>query len=754
MFDEDQVRTAHRYPAVRRRIGTARRLTLALLACALVVPGAAAAQVADPEHVAFTLEGCRPSADVSFAAAGPFVCPDANYTTGNLGKFWNEGDYVPFRITADNNNGAQTYAVTIAADYRLDDALGYDHITVPKLNDPLSDPGCTELVAGPLGYAPPTADAVGGVDQTIYRTLTITQPAGATCVYDYAQRLAMAFAGRTAEPDHTVPAPLGAGAFTGSSLHGYLLNQELESAGIGQRRVPIPVNQIVPQAFRKTVDGVRGNGFAWGVAKSAGPAGFPDTCTGATTSGPVTVRIEWTKTAIASGQVAVTTTFIFENPAHRPLNVTVEDTLYTSAAMTTQLDSFTQSYVVAPGHREFSVTRQVTTASDTLFNRAVATYTDPVTNQPSGRIVAEDAGTVSTSGGGGNNNTATITDVEQITGNGLKFSVVSVTTSPSLPSDGFDPAYVLGTQTTGPVTWKSGTVSASGSVEFVKHIHVTQGLTTSGVLSDVATLKPSSTDAIIGTASTPVSAIGCGTVTGTKFNDLDGDGTQDAGETGLAGWRFYVDYDGDGTFDPGEPSALSTADGTFTITGVRPGTFAVREVSQATWICTTPNPCFYTVTLAGNTVPGIVFGNRVPPAVPPPPVPPPPPAVTPPPPPAVTPPPPPAPGTSGSQATPTGAARLRGPTRCVARKFHAMVLGRQIARVRFYIDGKLVSTRTRANGPGGSFRLQVDPAKYGAGKHRVVARITFRASANTSSSTRTFTFRRCSRSAVAPGFTG
>ena len=45
-----------------------------------------------------------------------------------------------------------------------------------------------------------------------------------------------------------------------------------------------------------------------------------------------------------------------------------------------------------------------------------------------------------------------------------------------------------------------------------------------------------------------------------------------------------------------------------------------------------------------------------------------------------------------------------------------MVTGRQIARVRFYVDGKLVSTRTRPNGPGlssatGSIRPHTDRAR-------------------------------------------
>lgn len=862
------VRLAHEIVRHRRsrRLRGATRLTVALLAGLAMAPAVAAA-ASDPVQVAFTLEGCRPDAPVTFPAAGPFVCQDADYTTGNLGKFWNEGDYVPFRITADNNNGAQTYSVVIAADYRLDDALGYDFITVPTLNDPLSGAGCTAAVTSALAYSN-AAQAAGGVDQTIFRTLTITQPAGVTCVYDYAQRLAISFPGRTAEPDNIVPAPLGASFYTGSSLHGYLLNQELGSAGIGQKRVPIPVNEIVPQGFAKTVDGTRGTGSAWSVTKTSGTAGFPNTCTGATTSGPVQIRVAWTKTTIAEGRVAVTTKFIFDNPAHRPLDVSVQDTLFTSAAMTTQLDSFTEAFRVAPGHREFSVTRQVTTNSNTLFNTATATYTDPFTGDEFGHITATDAGTVTTAAAGGDD-TATITDVEQITGNGLTFSVESFTTSPALPSDGFDPAYVLGTKTTGPVTWKSGTVSASGSVTFVKRIHVVPGLTTSGSLSDVAVLKPSDSGEITASASTPIHAVGCGTVTGTKFDDADRDGIRDPDEGGLAGWRFFVDYDGDGTLDADEPSAVSNANGTFTITGVKPGTYPLREVSQAGWICTTPVPCTYSVTLSGNVSAGNVFGNHrlkpsilldktgpataeagslVPytinitnngelplssvvvtdplctaaptlvsknddptpgtldpvtdrwtytcsvqtqvgqtsvdnvanvtakdqfdttvsstdnavttlsqPAAPPPPPPPPPPAEE-----TV------APAASGavlaetsqpivgqSAAAVAGKGRLSRPERCVSRSFTALVIGRRIARVRFFVDGRLIATVRRATGTGGRWGTRIDTGRYRAGtSHRVVARIQFIASSNTRQSTQSYTFRRCAVAARAPAFTG
>ncbi|MCB0005357.1 MAG: hypothetical protein KDE09_11360 [Anaerolineales bacterium] len=107
------------------------------------------------------------------------------------------------------------------------------------------------------------------------------------------------------------------------------------------------------------------------------------------------------------------------------------------------------------------------------------------------------------------------------------------------------------------------------------------------------------------------------TVTGRNWEDMDADGSVwETGDPGLAGWRIYVDYDGNAVWDEaGEPSALTAADGSYLIGGVLPGTWPVREVSQADWICAYPNPasltgCFHEVTLsAGAVAAGIDFGN-------------------------------------------------------------------------------------------------------------------------------------------------
>ncbi len=100
------------------------------------------------------------------------------------------------------------------------------------------------------------------------------------------------------------------------------------------------------------------------------------------------------------------------------------------------------------------------------------------------------------------------------------------------------------------------------------------------------------------------------TVSGKKFNDLDGDGTDDGGtDPGLGGWTIFLDADSDNVLDAGELSTTTAVGtGAYTISNVGPGTFAVREVVQAGWLQTTANPGGFT-TSSGTNVAGINFGN-------------------------------------------------------------------------------------------------------------------------------------------------
>ena len=97
-------------------------------------------------------------------------------------------------------------------------------------------------------------------------------------------------------------------------------------------------------------------------------------------------------------------------------------------------------------------------------------------------------------------------------------------------------------------------------------------------------------------------------ISGTKFNDLNGNGVRDPGEPGLAGITVFLDTNGNGVLDPGEVSTTTDANGNYTFTNLAPGTYRVREVEPAGSIQTTANPADIVVT-SGAVVSGVLFGN-------------------------------------------------------------------------------------------------------------------------------------------------
>ena len=101
------------------------------LAGLLVAMSPGLAQAFTPSnHVSFTLEACRNNGSIILPnGGGLFVCPDAAYTTGNLGKGWNELDLVPHRLTTQVGTQAAAttdYNVNVAADYQTGGKTGYD----------------------------------------------------------------------------------------------------------------------------------------------------------------------------------------------------------------------------------------------------------------------------------------------------------------------------------------------------------------------------------------------------------------------------------------------------------------------------------------------------------------------------------------------------------------------------------------------------------------------------------------------------
>lgn len=65
------------------------------------------------------------------------------------------------------------------------------------------------------------------------------------------------------------------------------------------------------------------------------------------------------------------------------------------------------------------------------------------------------------------------------------------------------------------------------------------------------------------------------TLGGVLFDDLNKNGTKDAGENGLKDWTVYLDSNGNGALDGGEPTNLTTATGNYSFADVNMGNVKV-----------------------------------------------------------------------------------------------------------------------------------------------------------------------------------
>jgi len=170
---------------------------------------------------------------------------------------------------------------------------------------------------------------------------------------------------------------------------------------------------------------------------------------------------------------------------------------------------------------------------------------------------------------------------------------------------------------------------------------------------------------------------------------------------------------------------VSAADGTWTITGIKPGTFNVLEVPVTDFTCTQPaNGCSYPVTLAARGCPDRQ-GVRQRPA-----------------------------GAAGAaRADHPGTAKLSGPTGCTAKAFSARIRGTKVQTVTFILDGKTIKRFTKGNAKG-LYAVRIDPAKTRIGVHRLVVNVTFQKGTGTKPKTLRLSFQRCTKKLAAPRFTG
>ena len=79
-----------------------------------------------------------------------------------------------------------------------------------------------------------------------------------------------------------------------------------------------------------------------------------------------------------------------------------------------------------------------------------------------------------------------------------------------------------------------------------------------------------------------------GSIRGKVYDDVNGNGAQDANESGLEGRQVYLDLQGLGVFNSGDPITISDADGRYAFSGLPTANYLVRLVPQPGRVISAP----------------------------------------------------------------------------------------------------------------------------------------------------------------------
>ncbi len=96
-----------------------------------------------------------------------------------------------------------------------------------------------------------------------------------------------------------------------------------------------------------------------------------------------------------------------------------------------------------------------------------------------------------------------------------------------------------------------------------------------------------------------------GTISGEVFNDLNGNGTLDSGEPGLANWTVELFKSGSGLV----ATTTTGTNGLFSFNSVGVGAYTVEEVLQNGYVETTSPSTYSLTTTEGQNVKGVNFGD-------------------------------------------------------------------------------------------------------------------------------------------------
>jgi hypothetical protein len=98
-------------------------------------------------------------------------------------------------------------------------------------------------------------------------------------------------------------------------------------------------------------------------------------------------------------------------------------------------------------------------------------------------------------------------------------------------------------------------------------------------------------------------------LSGTVFNDANGDRVRQSTESLMSGVRVYLDTNNDGSWQSTERSVLTTTAGAWSFNDLVPGTYRVRIVPTTNFRLTTPSPLTITLSNGGSRT-NQLFGQR------------------------------------------------------------------------------------------------------------------------------------------------
>ncbi len=101
-----------------------------------------------------------------------------------------------------------------------------------------------------------------------------------------------------------------------------------------------------------------------------------------------------------------------------------------------------------------------------------------------------------------------------------------------------------------------------------------------------------------------------GSISGEIFDDTNGNGKLDSGETGLSDWELYIDLNNSGAFVSGDPTTMTDSNGDYTFSDLAAGTYIIRVIRLSGWSQTLPTSNFgQHITIGtGQSVTGVLFG--------------------------------------------------------------------------------------------------------------------------------------------------